>query len=161
MIIGTTPKRTHGNPAEHSFMGHVAHQLFVRIPSGEHMALSNPSSGRPPLLSEPSASDSTKSFGRETRVILVYTTKSTLDGTIQSHFRQPTYTSPPAERKDRNDNKLSLPRFLTASYRTMMTLPPPQRHHNKPKSLPIIKRDIASDTIKRTLIQWKKVNFLT
>ena len=37
-IVGTTPKRTRGNTAEHSSMGHVAHQLSVQIPSGGHMA---------------------------------------------------------------------------------------------------------------------------
>ena len=109
----------------------------------------------PDILSGPSASDSTKSLGLETRAILVYTARNTLDGTILSYFRQPiaAYTPPPAERKDRNDGKSSLPQFLTTACRTMIALSPPQRHHNKPKSLPTIQGDRASDTIKGTLIQ--------
>ena len=84
------------------------------------------------------------------RAILVYTARSTLDGTILSHFRQPVtaYTTSPAEQKDRDDGKSSLPQFLTVACRTMMALPPPQHHHDEPKSLPTIKGDRASDTIK-------------
>ena len=37
---------------------------------------------------------------------------------------------------------------MTAAYRTMMTLPAPQHDHDEPKSLPTIKGDKASDTIK-------------
>ena len=50
-FVGTTSKRTRGNPAEHSSMGHVAHKLSVRIPSGGHMTFLNSSSGDPTLLS--------------------------------------------------------------------------------------------------------------
>ena len=63
------------------------------------------------VLSGPSASILTKSFGRETRTIIVYTIKSMLDGTLLSHFKQPVsaYTPPPTEQKDRDDGKSSLP----------------------------------------------------
>ena len=33
-FVGTTPKCTRSNPAEHSSMGHIAYQLSVRIPLG-------------------------------------------------------------------------------------------------------------------------------
>ncbi|RVW68360.1 hypothetical protein CK203_063802 [Vitis vinifera] len=74
-----------------------------------------------------------------------------LDETLQSHFKQPitAYTPPPIERKDRDDDNSSLPQFLTAACRTMMALPPPQHHYDKLKSLPTIKGDKVSDTIKR------------
>ena len=65
------------------------------------------------ILSGPSASVLTKSLGRETQAIIVYIARSMLDGTLLSHFKQPvtTYTPPPVERKDRDDNKSSLPQF--------------------------------------------------
>ena len=101
-------------------------------------------------MSGPSASVLTKSLGHETQAIIVYTARSMLDGTLLSHFKQPVtaYTRPPAKRKNKNDGKSSLPQFLTAACRTMMALPPPQHHHDKPKSLPTIKGDRALDTIK-------------
>ena len=135
-------------------MGHMAHQLSIRIPSGGHTTLSNPLSGRPlscsNMWSGPNASNLTKSLGRETWVILVYIARSTFDGTILSHFRQPVIARIPqlAKRKDRNDDKSSPPRSLTAACRTMMALPLPQRHHDKLKSLPTIKGNRAFDTIK-------------
>ena len=104
----------------------------------------------PDVLSEPSASVLTKSLGRETQAIIVYTARSMLDETLLSHFRHPVtaYILPPAERKGKDDGKSSLPQFLTAACRTMMTLPPLQYHHDEPKSLPTIKGDRAPDTIK-------------
>ena len=58
----------------------------------------------PDILSGPSASVLTKSLGRETHAIIVYTVGSMLDGTLLSHFKQPVtvYTPSPAERKDRD-----------------------------------------------------------
>ena len=104
----------------------------------------------PDVLSGPSASVLTKSLGRETQAIIVYTARSMLNETLLSHFRHPVtaYIPPPAKRKDKDDGKSSLPQFLTATCRTMMALPPPQHHHDEPKSLPTIKRDRAPDTIK-------------
>ncbi|KAL6323244.1 hypothetical protein AAG906_029251 [Vitis piasezkii] len=40
------------------------------------------------MLSGPSVSNLIKSLGRETRAILVYTARSTFDGTMLSHLRQ-------------------------------------------------------------------------
>ena len=104
----------------------------------------------PDMLYEPSVSNLIKSLGRETRAILAYTARSTFDGIILSHLRQPITARipPPVERKDKNDGKPSPPQYLTGTCRTMMALPLPQRHHDKTKSLPTIKGDRASDTIK-------------
>ena len=44
------PKRPRGNPTEHPSMGHVAHQLSIWIPSGEHTALSKPAIWTTPSL---------------------------------------------------------------------------------------------------------------
>ena len=104
----------------------------------------------PDVLSGPSASVLTKSLGRETQDIIVYAARSMLDGTLLGHFKQlvTTYTPSPAERKDMDDGKSSLSQSLTAACRIMMALPPPQHHHDKPKSLPTIKGDRALNTIK-------------
>ena len=101
-------------------------------------------------MSGPSASVLTKNLGRETQTIIVYIVRSTLDRTLLSHFRQPVtaYTPSPTELKDRDDGESALPQFLTAACRTMMALLPPQHHHDQPKSLPTIKEDRASNTIK-------------
>ncbi|RVW91314.1 hypothetical protein CK203_035461 [Vitis vinifera] len=68
------------------------------------------------MLSEPSISNLIKSLGRETRAILAYTARSTFDGTILSHLRQPVTTRipPPTERKDKNDSKPSPPHLPRA-----------------------------------------------
>ena len=81
----------------------------------------------PDILSGPIASVLTKSFGHETHAIIVYVVRSMLDGTLLGHFKQPitTYTPPPAERKDRDDGKSSLPKSLTTTCKTIMALPPP------------------------------------
>ena len=145
----------------------MAHQLSIQMPSGRRTTLSNQRFGRPlsclDMLSGPSVNNLTKSLGHETRAILTYTARSTFNGTILSHLRQPVIacTPPPAERKDRNDDKPFPPRYLTTACRTVMALPLPQRHHNKPKSLPTIKGDRASDTIKGASMRGEKVSFLT
>ncbi|RVX05882.1 hypothetical protein CK203_023913 [Vitis vinifera] len=102
------------------------------------------------MLSGLNASNLTKSLGCEMRASLVYTTRSTFDGTILSHFKQlvTAHIPSPAERKDRNDGKSFPPMISEAACRAMMALPLPQRNHCKPKSLPTIKGDRASDTIK-------------
>ena len=104
----------------------------------------------PDMLSGLSVSNLIESLGREMGAILVYTARSTFDGTILSHFKQlvTAHIPSPAERKDRNDGKSFPPMISEAACRAMMALPLPQRNHCKPKSLPTIKGDRASDTIK-------------
>ena len=103
-----------------------------------------------PPLSGLNASVVDKSLDRVSWAIIIHTTKSMLDGTLLGHFRQPITTCPvpPAERKDKDDGKSSLPQSLTVACRIMMALPPSQHHHDKPKSLPTIKGDKAPGTIK-------------
>nr|CAN73281.1 hypothetical protein VITISV_040611 [Vitis vinifera] len=114
------------------------------------------------ILSKPNTSVLTKSLSRETQAILVYTARSTLDGIILSHFRQPVtaYTPPPAEQKDRDGSKSSLPPFLTVACRTMIALPPHQHHHDKSKSFPTIKGDRTSDIIKMPSYSERRQTFL-
>ena len=96
------------------------------------------------------ASVSNKSLNHVSRVIIIHFTKSVLDGTFLCHFRQPatTFPTPPAERKDKNNDKSFLPQSLIAACRIMITLPPSKHPHDKPKSLPTIKGDKAPYTIK-------------
>ena len=128
-------------------MWHV--QFSVQIPSGGHATLSNSSSEWPPLscpdvLSGPSANVLDKSLGLVSRAIIIYTTKSMLDGTLLSHFRQP-----PSPRRLQNE-KIE----MTTSHPSHHLWQPSAgqwwlyHHHDKPKSLPTIKRDKAPDTIK-------------
>ena len=63
------------------------------------------------VLSGPNANVLDKSLDCVSRAIIIHTTKSMLDGTLLGHFRQPvtTCTPPLAERKDRDDDKSSIP----------------------------------------------------
>ncbi|RVW71270.1 Codeine O-demethylase [Vitis vinifera] len=65
----------------------------------------------PDVLSRPNASVLDKSLDCISQTIIIYTTKSMLDGTLLGHFRQPVTicNPPPAEQKDRDDGKSSLP----------------------------------------------------
>ena len=90
IAVGTTPKRTRGSLTEHSSIRHVARptfcpdflkgacntlKLFIRM-----TPLSCPD-----VLSRPSASVLHKSLGRVLWAIIIYTTKSMLDGTLLTH----------------------------------------------------------------------------
>ena len=93
---------------------------------------------------------SNKSLDRVLWAIIIHFTKSMFDRTFLGHFKRFATTCPatPTERKDKDDNKSSLPQSLTAACRIMMALPPSKHHHDKPKSLPTIKGDKAPDIIK-------------
>ena len=96
-------------------------------------------------------------------LILIYTARSTFDKTMLSHLRQLVIACIPlpAQQKDKNDGKPPpSPWYLIAACRTMMALPLPQHHHDKPKSPPTIKGDRASDTIKGLSRKERKYAFL-
>ena len=100
--------------------------------------------------SDSMASVLNKSLHRVLRAIIIHFIKSMLDKTVLGHFRQPatTYPSLPVERKDKDDDKSSLPQSLIVASRIMMALPPSKHHTDKPKSLPTIKREKTLGTIK-------------
>ena len=89
-------------------MGHVALSTLHLDDHGIGMLSTLPC---PDVLSRPNASVLDKSLDRVSRAIIIRTTKSMLDGTLLGHFRQPATTCivPPAERKDKDDSKSSLP----------------------------------------------------
>ena len=156
--VGTTLKRPCGrpcgNPAQHSPRGHVAHQLysdFLREGGGGAYDTLKPMVRTTPFLV------------RTCCLILIYTARSTFDKTMLSHLRQLVIACIPlpAQQKDKNDGKPPpSPWYLTAAYRTMMALPLPQHHHDKPKSPSTIKGDRVSDTIKGLSRKERKYAFL-
>ena len=110
-VVGTIPKRPRGNPARHPPRDTWHLNSLSGFPQGgtRHSQTHGPDDplSCPDMLFGPSISNLIKSLDRETRAILVYTARSTFDGTMLSHLRQPVTAriSPPAERNDRNDGK--------------------------------------------------------
>ena len=99
----------HVQPSVKIFLiGHVALSTLHPDDHGTDMLSTLPC---PNVLSGPNASVLDKSLDRISWAIIIHTSKSMLDGTLLGHFRQPvtTYTAPPTEQKDKDDDKSSLP----------------------------------------------------